>query len=123
MWANPDAKPQRCLIGCPHLSLREIYWWTASIYETLQVKGRSRVVLPTTIAAAPQVLRKFKADKYTYDRLTGMGVNLSATCEEACMANPLLANEAVATNSNKLRAFTTARMFQDLQLLEIITGE
>jgi hypothetical protein len=39
------------------------------------------------------------------------------------MANPLLANEAVATNSNKLRAFTTAKMFQDLQLLDIITGE
>jgi predicted aconitase len=123
MWANPDAKPQRCLIGCPHLSLREIYWWTVNIYEALQVKGRNRVVIPTTIAAAPQVLRKFMADKSAYDQLIGTGVYLSATCDEACMDNPLLANEAVVTNSNKLRAFTTARMYQDLQLLEIITGE
>jgi predicted aconitase len=123
MWTNPDAKPQRCFIGCPHVSLRELYWWTTSIEEALRAKGRSRVVLPTTIAAAPQVLRKFMADKSAYDRLIGAGVKLSATCAEACMANPLLANEAVATNSNKLRAFTTAKMFQDLQLLDIITGE
>ncbi len=123
MWANKDAKPQRCLIGCPHVSLQEIYWWTTCIYEALLVKGKSHVVLPTTIAAAPQVLRKFMADKDVYDRLISMGVMLSATCEEACMANPFLANEAVATNSNKLRAFTTARMYQNRQLLEIITGE
>lgn len=122
MWANNDAKPQRCLIGCPHVSLQELYWWTGKIYEALQKRGASRVVMPTTIAAAPQVLRIFMADRPVFDRLISMGVKLSPTCEEACMANPLLANEAVATNSNKLRAFTTARMYKNEQLLEIITG-
>jgi predicted aconitase len=123
MWKDQAAKPARCFIGCPHVSLQELYWWTANIATALQSKGRRRVALPTTIAAAPQVLRKFMADHETFDRLKAMGVMLSATCAEACMANPLLSQEAVVTNSNKLRLFTTARMFQNRQLLDIIAGE
>jgi hypothetical protein len=37
------------------------------------------------------------------------------------MNNPLCACEAVATNSNKFRAFTTARMYTDQDLIRMIT--
>jgi len=49
-----------------------------------------------------------------------MGVRLSITCAEAYMDNPLCACEAVVTNSNKLRAFTSARMYINEELLDVI---
>jgi hypothetical protein len=70
------------------------------------------------------VLSAFKDDQEAYERLMSAGVKLSPTCWEVYMANPLCSREAVVTNSNKLRAFTTARMFPDEQLVEIIvTGK
>lgn len=124
MWTDKDAKPWKCLIGCPHLSLRELHWWTDQIHDALQARGQSQVAVETIICAAPQVLRAFKADEETQERLKGAGVKLSGTCAEAYMNNHLCAREPVVTNSNKLRAFTTARMFLDQDLLEVImSGE
>lgn len=45
-------------------------------------------------------------------------------CPEAYMNNPLCAREAVITNSNKLRAFTPARLLLDEDLVEaLVSGE
>ena len=38
------------------------------------------------------------------------------------MNNPLIAEEPVLTNSNKLRAYTTARFFPDEEILEMIVS-
>ena len=123
-WEDKTTMPQKCLIGCPHLSLRELYWWKASIISALRAKGKKRVAVPTILCAAPQVLAKFIKDDCTLDFLRNVGVNLSPTCAEAYMDNPLCASEAIITNSNKLRAFTTARYYIDEELLEvIITGQ
>jgi hypothetical protein len=122
MWADANARPERCMIGCPHVSLRELYGWTEAIAGGLAARGRAQVAIPTVIVAAPQVLSKFKADEAAFARLRSTGVRLSATCLEACMQNRHLAQEAVVTNSNKLRAFTTARMLSDEELLEVIVG-
>jgi predicted aconitase len=122
MWTNKEAKPRRCLIGCPHLSLRELYAWTDKICQALD--GQNQVAVETILFAAPQVLDKFKGDRKTYERLKSAGVKLSASCSEAFMDNQLCACEAVITNSCKLAAFTTARMFPDEELLEnIVRGE
>jgi predicted aconitase len=124
MWSPKEAKPQRCLIGCPHLSLRELQWWTASIHEALQARARHQVAIPTLLCAAPQVLREFEADELAHRRLRAMGVNVSPCCIEVYMDNPLCAREAVVTNSNKLRAFSTARLLHDDELLEVMaTGD
>jgi predicted aconitase len=124
MWPDTRTKPQKCLIGCPHLSLRELHWWTDSIQQSLESKGRRKVAIPTLLCAAPQVLREFEADEVPYSRLTSMAVNLSPCCIEVYMDNQMCSREAVVTNSNKLRAFSTARMFLDEELLEIVaTGE
>jgi predicted aconitase len=124
MWVDKESQPQRCLIGCPHVSLGELYWWTDSIHSALEEKGQSQVAIPTVIAAAAQVLHRFEEDQEAYQRLEKTGVRLSTMCAEAYMTNQLAASEAVVTDSNKLRAFTRARMFLDEDLLEIIvTGE
>jgi predicted aconitase len=124
MWADAAAKPQKCLIGCPHLSLRELKWWTGSIDGALDARGKSKVAIPTVLCAAPQVLREFEADEAAHGRLTSMGVNLSPCCIEVYMDNHLCSRESVVTNSNKLRAFSTARMLLHEEVLEVIaTGE
>jgi hypothetical protein len=38
------------------------------------------------------------------------------------MDNPLCARESVATNSNKLRAFSTARLYAVEELLDLIVS-
>lgn len=124
MWEDKEAKPEKCVIGCPHLSLRQLYWWTNKIHNALQARSQSQLAVESIICAAPQVLRKFKADVKAYERLKRAGVKLSATCIETIFENELSAGEAIITNSNKLRAYTTARFFPDEELVEILaTGE
>jgi predicted aconitase len=122
LWQDHDAVPRRCLIGCPHLSLRELQWWADEISRSLARKKRSKTAVDTILCAAPQVLRRFRSERGGYERLTRAGVKLSTFCHECYMNNPHCAKEAIVTNSNKLRAFTSARFYPDHELLEIITG-
>ncbi|MBW2368566.1 MAG: DUF521 domain-containing protein [Deltaproteobacteria bacterium] len=122
MWKDKTAKPKKCMIGCPHLSLRELYWWTEEISNALTAAGQNQVTLETIMCAAPQVLEKFQSDQVAYNRLEQIGVKLSDTCIESYMNNPLCAQDAVVTNSNKFRAFTPARMFLDAELVQIIVS-
>jgi predicted aconitase len=124
MWADKEAKPEKCLIGCPHLSLRQLHWWTGEIHDALQAKNQSQLAVETIICAAPQVLQKFKADMTAYERLERAGVKFSVTCVETLFEGDVIAGEAVITNSNKLRAYTTARFFPDKELVDIlVSGE
>jgi predicted aconitase len=122
LWPSKEAMPRKCLIGCPHLSLRELYWWADHIREALRAEDRDTVAVHTVLCAAPQVLQAFKADREIYPQLRQAGVRLSGTCAEAYMDNPLCAEEPVVTNSCKLSAFTTARMFPDEELLGVIVS-
>ena len=124
MWVDKSAKPKKCLIGCPHLSLRELEWWDTHIRNALEAHQKKKVAVDTVLCAAPQVLDKFKADTERYTNLKNAGIRLSGTCIEAYMNDQLCSREPVITNSNKFRTFTPARMFLDEDLLKIIvTGE
>jgi len=137
MWADKGAKPDKCFIGCPHLSLEQLYWWTEKIQSTLQAKepalrrterpkskGQRQLPVKTTICAAPQVLQEFKSDAKAREKLERAGVKLSVGCPMQLFDNDLSAGEAIVTNSNKLRAYTTARFFPDEELVEIlVSGE
>lgn len=35
LWRDKEAKPKRCLIGCPHLSLQQLHWWTKNVQVAL----------------------------------------------------------------------------------------
>ncbi len=120
MWEDKGAKPEKCFIGCPHLSLRQMYWWTREIDNALKVRGQNRLAVPTLICAAPQVLKKFKTDVEAYERLKHAGVNLSTACVETLFEGEVSAGEAIITNSTKLRAYSTARFFPDDELVEIM---
>ena len=122
MWKKIDSGPKKCLIGCPHLSLRELRWWTARIGRALRSQGRKRVAVKTILCAAPQVIARFQADQRNRGQLWRIGLKLSPTCPEAYMDNPLCARESVATNSNKLRAFSTARLYAVEELLDLIVS-
>jgi predicted aconitase len=124
LWADKQAKPEKCLIGCPHLSLRQIYWWAENIQKALDAKGKNHLAVPTVICSATEVLQKFQTDTETYEQLKHAGVRFSATCSLALFDNDLSAGEAIVTNSNKLRAYSTARFFKDEELVEImVSGE
>ena len=42
MWENENAKPERCFIGCPHLSFNQIKGWTDRIEEGLKEHREER---------------------------------------------------------------------------------
>jgi len=122
LWRNIGAKPKRCLIGCPHLSLQQLGWWTTMINDALKSKNKNIVNFEVILCAAPDVIEEFKGKGRVYDQLMRMGVRLSSMCIETFMNNPLVAREPVITNSNKLRAYTTAKFLLDQEILEIIAG-
>ena len=121
-WPEADAVPEKCFIGCPHLSLQQLHWWTEKITAALQKENRDQLPVNTTICAAPQVLRAFKADGGSYELLKRTGARCSVGCAMQIFDNDLSAGDAIVTNSNKLRAYTTARFFPDEELVDIITS-
>jgi predicted aconitase len=124
LWEDKDARPEKCFIGCPHLSLEQLYSWTEAIDGALRAGGKSTLPVKTTICAAPQVLQAFKADAEAYEQLEDAGVKLSAGCPMQLFDNDLSAGESIVTNSNKLRAYAPARFFPDEALVEIlVSGE
>jgi len=120
LWKNNRAKPRRCLIGCPHLSLNQLNWWTKNIYQRLEESGKEETEFDVVLCSAPEVIEKFREDKEAYAQISTKKIILSSMCIETFMNNRDIANEPVITNSNKLRAYTTARFFEEQELLEII---
>lgn len=123
MWKNPDMKPKLCFIGCPHLSLNQLYEWTEKINEALKKEQKSKIAVRTILTAAPDVISKFKEDSENYNRLISTGARLSYICPLMYMNNPICSKEPVITNSNKLRTYTTARFYETDNIIEkIIKG-
>ncbi len=117
IWKNTNAKPKKCFIGCPHLSLQQLYNWTDSLANEF---GKKKIPIETILLAAPDVVAKFKADTNAYSKLITTGAKLSSICPLMYMANPLCKDIPIITNSNKLRTYTTSRFFPDEKLIEIL---
>jgi predicted aconitase len=123
LWENLNAKPAICFIGCPHLSLEQIYDWSRKISNGLKIANKEKVEINTILSAAPDVILKFKEDKIEYEKLVSMGVHLTYICPLMYMSNPMCSSQPVITNSNKLRTYSTARFFLDEDILDcIISG-
>jgi predicted aconitase len=124
LWSTEGARPERCFIGCPHLSFEQLQWWADRILGRLGETGRERLAIDTLICSAPAVLEKIKTDKATVARLTDAGVNLGVTCVETLFEGGVIGDAKVITNSTKLRAYAPAVFFPDDELLEImVSGE
>ena len=120
MWKNPNAAPKLCFVGCPHLSLEQLRSWTDTLCARLADCGREKVAVPVVFTAAPGVKKAFEATPDAR-RLQQTGAVLSSICPLMYMNNPLCGKMPVATNSNKLRTYTTARYYTDAEILEILT--
>lgn len=122
MWKHPSAKPKICFIGCPHLSLRQIYEWLERFETELKAAEKKKLAVTTIMTAAPAVADAFVKDGKAYSGLTGIGARLTSICPLMYMNNPLCGRKAVITNSNKLRTYTTARYFTDAEITKIAVG-
>jgi len=121
LWRNKAGKPDLCFIGCPHLSLRQLDGWTEALYNSLRQKGLSKLRVKTVLTAAPDVIEKFRQNEEKYAKLKATGALLSTTCALMVMTNPLYKRKKVITNSNKLRTYTTARYYNDNEMLNLLT--
>jgi hypothetical protein len=122
MWQDGSVHPEKCYLGCPHISLAQIDWWARSISAALSERGQAGIKVPTTLCAAPQTLARLSADGTALRDLKAAGVRLSAGCPMQLFDNDLAAGSAIITNSTKLRTYTNARFFPDRQIVEILVG-
>ena len=120
LWEDPHADPEKCFLGCPHLSLRQLSWWANQIRAGLERHGSHHFKVNTTMCAAPQVLEKFKGARGDWATLTEAGVRFSSACPMQAFDNDLSRHDAIITNSNKLRTYTHARFFPDNEIVDII---
>ena len=122
IWKNPDAKPELCFVGCPHMTITQLNEWTEAISEKLHANELDKVSVPTVFTASPAVIREFEKGT-NYYRLKSMGVVVSYICPLMYMNNPLCKKKAVITCSNKLRTYTSARYYTESGILDIITSK
>ncbi len=122
MWKKTDAKPNLVFIGCPHLTYEQLCKWTSDIVKTLKNKDMKKVSVRTVMTASPDTVARFKRTT-KYELLMRSGVKLSSICPLMYTNNPIARGlHRIATNSNKLRTYSTSRYYKDAQLLDIITG-
>ena len=122
IWANPNASPKLCFVGCPHLTLEQLEDWTSKIENCLKFNGLKKVSVPTVLTSSPAVIKEFEKTGGT-ERLKKCGVILSYICPLMYMNNPLCKKKPVITSSNKLRTYTSARYYTDAEILDIITSK
>ena len=118
IWKKPNARPRLAFIGCPHCSLDQLKDWAHRIPEALAREGRTRVAVPTVVSSAPDVLAAFDGTPETR-KLLATGAKLPYICPLMYMDNPAT-DLPVVTCSNKLRTYTSARYFDEDDLLRII---
>lgn len=122
MWKEPEKEGTYAFVGCPHLSLKQLYEWTDKIVAGLAETGKKKVAVTTVICTAPPVMKEFK-DSEKYKQLCATGAKVTAICPLMYMSNPLTKSRRIMTCSNKLRTYSTARYFKDDELLDLIVGK
>jgi len=120
LWRNTNANPEKCFLGCPHLSLNQLEWWADKIYKRLKFEGIECLRVKTTICSAPQVLEKFIENKRSWEKLSQAGVKFSSACPMQLFDEDLSKDDTIITNSNKLRTYTHARFFPDEEIVDIV---
>lgn len=120
IWKNPDAAPQLCFVGCPHMTLQQLIDWTERVGEALRQNGLKKVTVPTVFTAAVPVIKEFEKTPY-FKQSKRQGIVLSSLCPLMYMNNPLCKSKAVITSSNKLRTYTSARYYTEAEILKAIS--
>lgn len=120
IWKDKNAKPDRCFIGCPHLSMSQLLEWCSRFESEIKKQGKKKVALLTILSVAPDVLEAFElTHSKEYYTLKSYGINFTNICPLMYMNNPLCSHKPVITNSNKLRTYTSARYYTDDEICAI----
>lgn len=122
MWKNPAKKPDRCFIGCPHLTFTQLCDWTDKLTAGLKETGNKQVAVYTVLTTSPDVAEKFKKT-LKYNELLATGAHLSSICPLMYTNNPLTHGHNIMTSSNKLRTYSMARYYKDSEILDTLTGK
>ncbi|MEA4907735.1 MAG: DUF521 domain-containing protein [Chloroflexi bacterium] len=121
LWKDVQARPARVFIGCPHLTLEQLAGWQQRIDQALADAGQRRASVPTYLCAAPDVAEAYRqANPEAFDRMKQQDVHISNICPLMYMNNPLCASAPIATSSNKLRTYSTARFFLEEDILQLV---
>lgn len=122
MWKKPDARANRCFIGCPHLTYTQLCDWTKKLCEGLKETGNKKVSMQTVLTASPDVVARFKKTAY-YNQLISTGATLSSICPLMYTNNPITKLHRIVTNSNKLRTYSIAKYMKDEEILSLLVGK
>ena len=120
LWKDLNAVPKRIFIGCPHLSKEQLHQWIERISLALSERGLARCKVQVVLSTAPDIAVLFREDRVRVDHLKAMNVAVTSICPLMYMNNPLCSKEPIATNSNKLRTYSTARFFMDDDIIAIM---
>mgnify|MGYP000299131032 CR=1 FL=1 len=117
IWKDPDAAPELCFVGCPHMTYAQL----VRAADRIRGRGLKKVTVPTVFTASTPVIKEFEKTPY-YKQLKRQGIVLSYICPLMYMNNPLCKKKAVITSSNKLRTYTSARYYTEAEILHTITS-
>jgi len=120
LWKDLNAVPKRIFIGCPHLNRSQLEGWIARIEAALKEYGHTSTVTPVALSTAPDIADLFRNDAEIQAKLKAMNLSITTICPLMYMNNPLGAIDPIATNSNKLRTYSSARFYPDDEIVELM---
>ncbi len=121
MWKNPDSKAKLCILGCPHLSLYQLVNLTNEIGWELRQNKKNKLKIKTYFLTSSKTMEKFK-ELPEFKELIKYGGIISSFCPLMGMNLKRISKTNIITNSNKLRCFSTARFFEEEQIIKQICG-
>jgi len=123
LWKDLNVVPKRIFIGCPHLNRYQLDGWIKRIESALKKQGLTRTIMPVALSTPPDIADIYRSNPAMKAKLEAMNVSITTICPLMYMNNPLAAKDPIATNSNKLRTYSTARFFLDDEIVELmVTG-
>lgn len=122
LWKDPEARPRYAFVGCPHLTLNQLREWDLRVDTALRAAGRDKLEIPLILCASPLVIDRLTPAQVS--RMKKNGIHISFLCGAMYMINKVSASYPCITNSNKLRTYSTARFYEDDELLSyVVTGK
>lgn len=121
-WKNFERKPQLAYIGSPNLSLYQLVYWANEVGWELRQNQRKKLKVKTTLFTSPEILKSFKKLP-EFKEWISYGGKVSIASPEITAKKIGIFKKRIITNSLNLSYQTTARFYEDNELLNIITGK
>ncbi len=69
IWKKSNANPLRCFIGCPHLSLQQLYEWTNLLADALKSHHQKKLKVKTYLISASRCYKKIRAKYFHVSKI------------------------------------------------------